>query len=384
MELHRRTALRLAGLGVGTALAGCLDLGDGTRGTGTPTKTPVDDDAEIVDHGSTPFALRSSVPEWYHLEDDEPVGHANVVDSGSRKDELLDLYDLPAERRADVDAFLDDVDYETDRLVLVESVGPSGCHDELAIENVRLEDGRLRADATVVDTGEEATDCTAALVFPSALLRVSFDGDPVDEVGVDVTDGSEETATVTASPGDPLLAPDPGDLPGYVRPGSDPDPVAPLECGEAGVVRHDQWYDEEAVRWGDAEDAGDVVLSLRADDLEYEYGDTARFTLRNVTAESVHTGNRAKYNLQVYTEDGWQDVRVQDGEGYFEYTDEGVGHAPGDGFEWTFELTEDGVVADTYHDDARVCPDLQPGRYRFAYFGVTGDGALAVSFDLTE
>lgn len=398
MNVDRRTALRLAGLGLGTAVAGCVDTGgegegtptetpDGTT-TGTPgdspTETPGDADVSVAGHASMQFALRSSSPEWYREGGDDPVGHAIVVDSESRQDELLALYDLPEERETEVRGFLADVDYETDRIVVVESVGPNGCHDEVAVgDDVRVEDGHLQAAAGVVDSSEEGAACTEALVYPSALLRITFDGEPVDEVAVEVTDGWEETDTVMASASDPLPSSDSDEQSSYVRPDSDPDPVAPLECDESGVRRHDQWYDEETVRWGDFEADSDVALSLRVDALEYAYGETATVTLTNVADESVETGNRAKYNFQVYTEDGWQDVRVKDEDGNFAYTDEAVEHAPGEGFEWSVELTEAGIVEGTFHDDARVCPDLQPGRYRFAYFGVIGDGAVAVSFDLS-
>lgn len=389
MDLDRRSALRLAGIGAASALAGCL--GDGGEGDGTPTETPTETPtgtpdgpgSSIVDHRSLGFGVRSSAPEWYRDRDDEPTGHAVVVDSGSRERAALDVDDLPEEREAEVQEFLEDVDYGTDRVVLLESVGPDTCHDRLEVADVRIEDGALAAGATVVDTREADEGCGDAITFPSSLLVVTFEGDPLDDAVVAFTDGWERTETVTASGDDPLPSPDPADLPGDIRPEGDPEPVAPLACDEADVKRHDQWYDEADVQWGDFETDGDVTLALRVDDLAYEYGDTARCTLTNVAGEEIDTGNRAKYNLQVYTEDGWQDVRVKDEDGYFEYTDEAVVHAPGEGFEWQFELTEDGIVEGTYHDDARVCPDLQAGRYRFAYFGVIGDGAVAVSFDLT-
>jgi hypothetical protein len=79
----------------------------------------------------------------------------------------------------------------------------------------------------------------------------------------------------------------------------------------------------------------------------------------------------------VRTENGWQDVRGSTEHERFAYTDEAVMHRPGEGFEWTFELTESGLVADHTHD-LTVCPDLQTGRYRFVYFSP----GVAVSFDL--
>lgn len=375
MDQYRRAALRFVGLGAGAALAGCLG---GGGGDGTPTPTGTGSDPVVADHETVPLAVRNGA-EW---SEDDAVGHVVVADSRDRARAALARYDPPEERAEEVRAFLEAADYETDRLVLVESVGPDGCHDCLAVDGVRLEDGRLRAAARVVDRSEEHAGCTDAIVYPSTLLRVRFDGRPVDDVAVDVTDGWGDTDTVAARADDPLPSPDPADLSGFVRPGDDAEPVAPLSC-DGDVHRHEQWFEEDALQWGDVEGDGDPVLSLRVGNVEYEYGDAVYVTLTNVASGSVSTGNSAKYNLQVFTEDGWQDVRVVDAGRDFAYTDEAVEHGPGGGFEWTIEFTEEGIADAAAQDAVVVCPDLASGRYRFAYFGVLGEGAVAVSFDLT-
>jgi hypothetical protein len=372
MAFDRRTAIRLAGLGAGAALAGCL----GSGGDGDETPTPTPDGAGIADLETVPLAVRNAA-QWNEA---EQVGNVVVADSRDRARNVLARYDPPEERREEIQAFLDDVEYDTDRVVLVESVGPNGCHDALEVDDVRLEGGKLRAAAAVQDATEERQGCTDAIVYPSTLLRVRFDGEQVDEVTVDVTDGWGETDAVNAGVDDPLPSPDPADLPGFVRPGDDPEPVAALKC-DGDWWRHDQRFDKRDLQWGDFEVDGEPVLSLRVDDIDDDYGDTLFVTLTTVAGDGVSTGNRAKYNLQVYTEDGWQDVRVADG--HFEYTDEAVEHGPGTGFQWSLELSEAGFVEEATRDDAAVCPDLQSARYRFAFFGVPGDGAVAVSFDLT-
>ncbi|MFT4884095.1 MAG: hypothetical protein ACI8U4_001608 [Natronomonas sp.] len=370
MNPGRRTLLQTLGLGAGAALAGCLGLGDGG------TETPTSDGAGIADFDTLTFTIRND-PDWR----EESVGYAAVADSEDRQRALIGVFDPSGDRYDEISDFLDGIDYETERLVVVESAGPDACHNRLDVGNVHVEEGRLRADATVVDTSDDDEGCAEVVTYPSTLLRVAFEDAPVDEVAIDVTDGWDEEATVTAT-ADDALSPDPADLSGHVRPDSEPSPVAPLDCARDGIKRHPQWFDEGDVAWGDLEADGEPAVSLRVESLDYAYGDTARITMTNVTDEQVATGNRAKYNLQVYTDDGWQDLRVKDEDGYFEYTDEAVGHPPGDGFEWEIKLTEDGIVEGTYHDDAEVCPDLQSGRYRFAYFGAIGDGAVAVSFDL--
>jgi hypothetical protein len=188
---------------------------------------------------------------------------------------------------------------------------------------------------------------------------------------------------VRAGVEDPL-GPGPDSLAGAIRPDGAPDPIGPLECERAGVERYDGWFEPSDVVWGDLEaDGGDgVALALRIDDTAYGRGETASIRLRNVADRIVNTGNRRKYSLEVYTESGWQDVRVGDADGVFEYTDEAVGHVPGEGFEWSIELTESGIAGAAPHDHAAVCPALAAGRYRFVYWGAIG-GAVAVGFDLT-
>ncbi|PSP93191.1 hypothetical protein BRC84_05300, partial [Halobacteriales archaeon QS_1_68_44] len=234
---------------------------------------------------------------------------------------------------------------------------------------------------TATVEGSDGGDCAELLVYPSSLLRAAFNGDPPDRAAVEVTDGREESSTVTASVDDPL-SPAPENLPGSVRPDEEADPVAPLSCDRTGVERHDQRFDEDALRWGDYERDGETTLSMRVDRLSYEYGETLNASLTNVTDEPVETGNSARYALQVRTEEGWQDVRVIDSGAAFEYTDEAVSHAPGKGFEWSIELTEEGVVEASAQSDVELCPDLQSGRHRLAFFGVE-DGAVAVAFDLS-
>jgi len=365
-----RRSLLAAVAASGTALAGCLG-GDGER---VPTESPPKSVLAVTDSATTRFTSRGSVG-W----DDGRPGYAVVVDSEERQRALLRKYDLPDDRRDRIIEFLDGIDYGSERLLLVESVGPDGCHDRLDLGAVDTDDAGLRATATVEERDEE--DCTGALVYPSSLLRAAFNGDPPDRAAVELTDGGGDSATVTASVDDPL-SPAPEDLPGSVRPDERADPIAPLSCDRAGVKRHDQRFDEDALRWGDDRRSGETALSMRVDQLSYDYGDTLNASLTNVADGPVETGNSARYNLQVRTEDGWQDVRVVDSTAGFEYTDEAASHAPGEGFEWSIELTEEGIIESSVQSDAEVCPDLQSGRHRLAYFGLE-EGAVAVGFDLS-
>lgn len=212
-DLDRRTALRIAGLGVGTAVAGCLDAGgDGDdTPTETSTRTPTDTStatpdgspASVADTASTDLTVRTDTPEWAGDRESGPRGYAVVVDSESRQRAALEPFDLSEERRAAVDEFLADADYERDRLVVLESVGPDTCHDRVGVADVRVADGTLRADAAVVDTRQGDEGCGDAITYPSALLLVTFEGDPPDTARVAFTDGWGDSGTVTASTDDP-------------------------------------------------------------------------------------------------------------------------------------------------------------------------------------
>jgi hypothetical protein len=369
MAMDRRAALRAGVLGVGGALAGCLGpVGEDGR---VPTESPPRSVLRVTDDETVRFAVRRSVG-W-----DEASGFVVLVDSAARQRALLTKYRLPDDRRDRILEFLEDVDYGRERLVLVESVGPDQCHDALEVEAVEVGDGGITAEATVRTS--DADDCGQALAYPSSLLRARFNAEPPDEATVEVTDGRGGTSTVTATAGDPL-SPAPEDLPGNVRPAADAEPVPSLDCETAGAERHDQRFDEADLAWGDYPGEGSPRLAIRVDDLTYGHGETLNVSLTNVAEQPVETGNSARYNLQVDTEAGWADVRVTTGDG-FGYADESVAHGPGEGFDWSIELSEEGIIEASAHGNAEVCPDLRSGRYRFAYWGVE-EGAVAVAFDL--
>lgn len=210
----------------------------------------------------------------------------------------------------------------------------------------------------------------------------------------DPTESPDRTTTEEPPTGEPTDPPDetpggtpidPDSLPGYVRPEGDPEAVpADLDCEDEAFERHPQAFEEADLSWGEVDDAEHDEFggfALRVNELSFERGEEVRVTLTNVSGEDRHTGNRHKYNFQVYTETGWRDVRGWSDGGSFGYTDEAVGHPPGEGFEWTFELTEAGVVAGHAHGDSIVvCPDLRAGRYRFAFW----EPLVGVAFDLAE
>jgi hypothetical protein len=373
MDFDRRTTLQFAALGVAGSFGGCLDgLSDSD---GTPANTPdgPSTGGSVTDIETQQYDIETSVPEWY---DDSTTGHVVVIDSEKRQDAVIRPHELPEQRRQALRTFFDRVDYDDSVVLLVTAAAPNTCYTRVETDAFAVEDNTLLGEASAVDTSGDDEGCGQAVTAPSVLVCVTFDGAPVTEATVNLTDGWGETVAVTATANDPL-APEPSELSGHVQPDDDPEAIAPLACDDASFERHPQWADEEDVSYGAFETDGETTLALRVAETTYQRGGTVEITLTNVADRVVSTGNERKYNLQVYTEDGWQDVRGGS-ESSFGYTDVAIGHAPGEGFEWSIELTEDAVGGDRFE----VCPDLPAGRYRFAYFGVIGDGAVAVAFDV--
>jgi predicted secreted protein len=113
--------------------------------------------------------------------------------------------------------------------------------------------------------------------------------------------------------------------------------------------------------------------------------------LRNRTDELRHTGIKADYDIQRAQETGWQSI-LRYGNGGWESL--AIGHEPGDGYRWELTWTQDGLsrlredrerpLGPDYH----VCVPLEPGAYRFIYFGISvrsgTDYALGVHFTVTD
>jgi len=137
-------------------------------------------------------------------------------------------------------------------------------------------------------------------------------------------------------------------------------------------------YSEDHLHWGDVGD-----YSLRINALEFEYGDTAEIEL---TADD--RGSDHKWNFEIYTENGWRDVRGTTNEDDLIGYDD-IGNLSD--AEWRIELTEDGIIeAGVHQDELEVCSDLVSARYRFVYWGIGGaetetgleNRGIAVAFDI--
>ncbi|USZ72746.1 hypothetical protein [Natronosalvus halobius] len=385
MDPSRRTILRSGALGVGLAVAGCLDAsptgsnpGDGddeddpSDGDGT-NSTNGTDDSNHDDTGSSP---EITAVETIALEPrtDEPLWAADGVGTVAllTDPDVLERLDAVATNRTaeTVDPFLEETDFETEVLVLLESGGPTICHDSIEIDDVRFDaqESAITATAKVVDSSDGG--CGEALAYPSSLTRVSFDGDGVwlHNAVVTLTDGWGNTETVEAAHERVI---DPVGLEGGVEPDGDPATIPkPLECSDDDFQRLSS---AQSVRWGDAD-----AFAMRVDSLEVARGESVSITMRNLTSVEQGTGNDRKFSLEVQTEAGWQEVRGHRSEHGIGYTDEGIIHRPGEGFDWEIELTE--AAVQELYSGLEVCPGLPAGRYRFVYWPLD----LAVAFDVLE
>lgn len=170
------------------------------------------------------------------------------------------------------------------------------------------------------------------------------------------------------------------DLDGEIRPDDDPDVVpAPLVCQNTEYDRLQKFYSPDDLEWGES---GEFVL--RVSGLSFTYGDTVEIRLRNASNATEEIGALQRYNLEVYTEDGWLDVRVLTDQFQPAFPDDGGDFDPGDEFEWAIELTESGIDrADFALQQTTVCPELGSGRYRFVFTNQFGaEQTVAVAFDL--
>lgn len=395
-DLTRRKALLAGTASVSALVSGCVggqddaaDTGGDDERNGDENGNENDDENGTENSGEngddtsvTSVEKRqlgtSSTPAWA-AHDEDTVG---VVYRYTSAEEMVDpvmsvLYD----RGESIVSFIDETDFENEILLLVGTAGPDRCYNVADVTDLRVETGTLVGTAWAAQSSpggesgqsEESMGCADAVSYPWSLVRVAFDGTPPDDVALEMTDGWGNEGTVTA-PTDRGM--DPAELDGFVSPDGEPAVVPDaLACESDEFVRHRQYPDESSVERGEQDG-----FALRVHETSYELGETVTVSLTNSTGLEQHTGNRHRYNLQIKTADGWQDVRGSTESEFLPYTEEVLSHAPGDGFEWELQLTGESIPEGHLHEDKlTICPDLQPGRYRFLYWGP----ALAVEFDVT-
>ncbi|MFB6109344.1 MAG: hypothetical protein ABEJ60_00515 [Halodesulfurarchaeum sp.] len=179
MEDTRRGVLGLLGSGATIALAGCLAPGS---------------DRSVTNVESTALSVRSRRPRW---RDGDDVGFLAVLDDPKRAEIARSQFALSAERAETVEAFIAATDFETERLLLVESVGPSACYREIEFSSIHLDGETLRGTAAAVARNGDA--CAMVITYPAVLLRVTFAGPPVDRAALRIRNGWDRDALVVGS-----------------------------------------------------------------------------------------------------------------------------------------------------------------------------------------
>ncbi|MFC4357332.1 hypothetical protein ACFO0N_05135 [Halobium salinum] len=106
-------------------------------------------------------------------------------------------------------------------------------------------------------------------------------------------------------------------------------------------------------------------------------GEALVLTLENVSAETLETGGYGQFAIQRRTDDGWKHVLSLRRSNF---TSIAFRHRPGGGFRWAFTVSERGFSKGQY----TMCTPLKPGEYRFVYWGLSGEKAVATRFRIGE
>lgn len=215
---------------------------------------------------------------------------------------------------------------------------------------------------------------------------------------VDISIRTHRTAYDWFDVGDALI--DPDTLPGRVAP--DTGPVALPDGDICPSIEADTRTDPSEIAWGSIRNESGVrrwALSIASAEegssLAFESGEEITITMTNTSYSTLTTGSKSRATVEVLTTDGWQPVVNPTRIGGL-----GMLSTPGKHFEWTLELTPDGIAealgistqndsSDSGSDDegdrfdfdigGEVCEELPVGRYRFSY--PVGGRYLAVAFD---
>lgn len=144
----------------------------------------------------------------------------------------------------------------------------------------------------------------------------------------------------------------------------------------------DDWKRVNAATSGDVSRGTAGGFELTAEPTTLSLGDCVTFRLTNTSDENQLTGIKEKYDIHRRTADGWQSVLFTKHRGY---SDLGMRHGPGEGFVWKRRLSQAGLSGHSDHRGTRACEPLEPGTYRFVYWGGAGHfDAIAAEFEVTQ
>ena len=230
MTLTRRRLLIGAGITGAATLAGCLD-DQSDPGAGTD---PGDDDSDDTDdtndgeNGSDDTEEDGENDDTDDTDDteesddggeesgDEPTRSGTVADydaveytaddgetavetfrNRDAAESYLALEERQESERDAIESLLDDVDFESETLLALETQGTNGCYAlQLRSLEATEEDG-LTVSAAAVDTSDDDEACTQQIVDLGLLVRVTYDGEPPSQGSVAITDGHGDAHEIT-------------------------------------------------------------------------------------------------------------------------------------------------------------------------------------------
>lgn len=144
------------------------------------------------------------------------------------------------------------------------------------------------------------------------------------------------------------------------------------QCFSEQFSKHPVFVDFGKVTYGDSDG-----LQLRVSDVDLELGQAFSIGLQNSQETAIELPSKWRFNLQLYTQNGWQEIRWVTGN--TNYTKEETTVPPDSGYVWEFYTSTDGLLANhPFREDLRVCPEVQPGRYRFIF----DEQNIAVQFEI--
>lgn len=226
----RRQAIVSGATGVAVLLAGCISDGEENQNNGETDEddtenTPANDQDSSQESGSSSEENDDYDPEGgedrqasdtqsgtetkMSFEIIQIGGTASAPTLGQASQDqvgTVTLHSSPDDTRSGdaISSFFDDektrefiekTNFETQRLIQIGSVGPTGCHDQLEVEELAVEDETVTGKAAVIEPPAN-TVCTEVITYPGALIRVDT---LIDEATLEITDGWGETETVQSA-----------------------------------------------------------------------------------------------------------------------------------------------------------------------------------------
>lgn len=200
--MFRRQVLTSFTFGLTASVAGCLEDGGGIENDDADDTTP--DGGETDDHGDDgngepisveyeviPFAVSLVRPDWADDPPKGPNGHLELFDSADAARETLDFDAVDEDERDDVEAFVDDTNFSTGRLLFIASIGPRTTAREIEFDGVEQRGSTVEGTATVREVGDIGGE---AITYPSILVRIVSDHPP-DAAKITVVDGWSDAET---------------------------------------------------------------------------------------------------------------------------------------------------------------------------------------------